>query len=124
MTALELLELLANAEAQAQLINIHFDELRAKVLTPEIQAALADIEAERAESMKSVSAGLESLREQVKTAVIAEGKTIKGSAIQAVYSAGRVSWDTKALDGYAAAHPEIAPFRKIGEPSVSLRGVK
>ena len=124
MSAQELLEQLANVEAQAQIINIHFDDLRKNILTPEIQAQLAEIEAERAETMKSVAAGIETLREQIKAAVIANGSTVKGSMFQAVYVKGRDSWDTKALDGYAAAHPEIIQFRSTGNPSVTIRSVK
>jgi len=35
----------------------------------------------------------------------------------------RVSWDSKALVGYAAAHPEIEVFRKVSivSPSVSIK---
>ena len=124
MSAQELLEQLANVEAQAQIINIHFDDLRKNILTPEIQAQLAEIEAERAETMKSVAAGIETLREQIKAAVIANGSTVKGSMFQAIYVKGRDSWDTKALDGYAAAHPEIIQFRTTGNPSVTIRSVK
>ena len=124
MSAQELLEQLANVEAQAQIINIHFDDLRKNILTEEIQAQLAEIEAERAETMKSVAAGIETLREQIKAAVIANGSTVKGSMFQAVYVKGRDSWDTKALDGYAAAHPEIIQFRTTGNPSVTIRSVK
>ena len=124
MNAAELLEQLANVEAQAALINIHFDDLRKAILTEEIQAQLAEIEAERAETMKSVAAGLETIRQQVKDAVLANGATVKGSMFQAVYVKGRDIWDVKALDGYAAAHPEILPFRTTGSPSVTIRGVK
>lgn len=53
------------------------------------------------------------------TLVIAQ--TIQGATLQAVYVRGRTSWDGKALDGFAAAHPEILAFRKTGEPSVTVR---
>jgi len=42
----------------------------------------------------------------------------------AVFSHGRVSWDTSSLDQYAKTHPEIGSFRKEGNPSVSLRAVQ
>ncbi len=111
--AFELLEQLANVEAQAALINLHFDDLRAKVLTPEIQAELAEIEAERAETMKAVAAGMETLREQVKSAVIHEGATVIGTMFQAVY-----------MKGYAKVHPEVLEFIETGTPSVSIRAAK
>ncbi len=41
----------------------------------------------------------------------------------AVWSKGRETWDTKSLDGYALAHPEIASLRKVGDPSVSIRKI-
>ena len=49
---------------------------------------------------------------------------LKGSLLHAIYAAGRASWDTKALEGYAVAHPEILQFKKVGEPSVSIREMK
>ncbi|MCG3145996.1 MAG: hypothetical protein HONDAALG_03775 [Gammaproteobacteria bacterium] len=52
------------------------------------------------------------------------GATVKGAALSAVYAKGRVSWDNKALEGYAVAHPELLAFRSEGAPSVSIRGVK
>jgi hypothetical protein len=36
---------------------------------------------------------------------------------------GRVSWDTKALDGYAVAHPEIEKLRIEGAPTVRIAKV-
>ena len=124
MNAVELLEQLAQAEAQAQLINIRYQELRDSILTPEIKAQLAEIDAEQEQAGAAIKAGIETLREQIKAAVIANGATVKGSMYQAVYVKGRDSWDTKALDGYAAAHPEIIQFRTTGNPSVTIRSVK
>ncbi|CAK0771531.1 hypothetical protein CCP3SC15_4350001 [Gammaproteobacteria bacterium] len=39
----------------------------------------------------------------------------------AVYTKGRVSWDSKKLDGMMILVPELASARKEGEPSVSIR---
>lgn len=66
---------------------------------------------------------LQWLTEAVKASVIAEGESVKGERLQAVWVKGRTSWDTKALDGYSAAHPEIERFRKVGEPNVTIRTV-
>ena len=65
----------------------------------------------------------DALEAEVKQEVIEAGQTIKGSCLQACYAKGRVSWDTKMLDGYVVAHPEVEQFRKVGEPSVSIRKV-
>jgi len=60
----------------------------------------------------------------IKQSVLEIKESVKGSLLHAVYATGRASWDTKALEGYAVAHPEVFQFKKIGEPSVSIREVK
>lgn len=94
------------------------------VLTPEIKEQLAEIDAEFDPKIAELNMTLRIMEEQIKEVVITAGQTIKGSMHQFVFSKPRVTWDTKGLDGYAAAHPEIERFRKVGSPSVSVRGVK
>lgn len=115
----------SNLEKQQQ-------ELIDSVLTPEILAKVQEIKAEFApkfEALENDAAYLEkkqeadALTEEIKSETIAAGETVKGSLLMAVYSKGRVSWDTKALDGYCVAHPEVEQFRKVGEPSVSIRKI-
>jgi Mn-containing catalase len=118
------LDQLADLQAQADVIRMRFNDLRDGVMTPEIKQALADIDAEERTTLEAVSEGINKLTADVKDAVILAGASVKGKYLQAVWAKGRVSWDTKALDGYAAGHPEIAHFRKEGEPSVSIRNVK
>lgn len=57
-------------------------------------------------------------------AVVDKGESIKGEELQAVFSKGRTTWDTKKLEGYAIAHPEIDKLKKVGKPSVAIREVK
>ena len=94
------------------------------VLTPEIRDQLAEIDAEFDPKVADLKLTLSILEAQIKEQVLIAGQTVKGSFHQFVYSKPRVSWDTKMLDGYAMAHPEILRFRKEGNPSVSVRGVK
>jgi hypothetical protein len=61
------------------------------------------------------------IEDQIRKTALAERRSIKGQFGQAVYASGRVSWDTKGLDGVAVVMPEILKFRKVGEPSVSIR---
>jgi hypothetical protein len=42
----------------------------------------------------------------------------------AVYANGRVTWDNKGLQAYAEWHPEVDKYKKVGEPSVSIREIK
>ncbi len=123
MNTQQKLDQLAELQAQAEYLALQKQALIDAVLTAEIKAKLAEIEAEFAPGAETVAANIATLTTEVKADVIAAGSTVKGAHLQAVFSKGRVSWDTKALDGYAAAHPEITPFRKEGEPSVSIRKV-
>jgi capsule polysaccharide export protein KpsE/RkpR len=120
----KMLDQLAEYEAERDAIALRKQEAIDAVLTPEIKAALAEIDAEFDPLNAPVNENIDGVTAAIKLSVIEHGATVKGQYRQAVYSGGRISWDTKALDGYAAAHPEIAPFRKVGEPSVSIRIVK
>jgi hypothetical protein len=55
--------------------------------------------------------------------VIAHGASVKAKFLHAVFTKGRVSWDTKMLDGLALAFPRLNEARKEGDPSVSLRKI-
>jgi phage host-nuclease inhibitor protein Gam len=92
-----------------------------QVLTPEIKEQLAEIEAEFNPKVDALNQRNQALIDTIKGEVLAVGQTLNGTFHQAVFTKGRVSWDTKALDGYAVAHPEVATFRKEGAPSVSIR---
>jgi hypothetical protein len=91
------------------------------ILTPEIKEKLAEIEAEFQPKIEQLSQEKSALESEIKSEVLEAGRTVKGTYHSFVWSKPRVSWDTKALDGYAAAHPEIAQFRTEGSPSVSVR---
>jgi len=92
-----------------------------QVLTPEIKEKLAEIDAEFDPKVEDISQQKSMLEAEIKQEILEAGRTIKGTFHSFVWSKPRVSWDTKALDGYALAHPEIAQFRTEGSPSVSVR---
>lgn len=90
------------------------------ILAP-LKADLAEVEIEFAFADEEIARHLALLEETVKANVLRHGASVKATCMQAIYNKGRVSWDSKALTGYSAAHPEILAFRSEGEPSVSLR---
>ena len=92
-----------------------------EVLTPEIKEKLAEIDAEIEPKFDEINRQKSMLEAEIKQEILDAGRTIKGTFHSFVWSKPRVSWDTKALDGYALAHPEIAQFRTEGSPSVSVR---
>ena len=119
----EKLDLLSDMQSQADVIRMHFDDLRKMILTPEIQQQLADIDAEMVTSIESLQTGIDQLTSEIKSDVVTGCTTVKGNYLMAVWNKGRESWDGKLLSGYAVAHPEILTARKIGEPSVTIRKV-
>lgn len=120
-TASELLVEYADYIDRRTILECSQRDLEAEVITPEQRAKLAEIALELAPAYELVDAKIAELQASIKTATLQLGETAKSERFLAVYSAGRVSWDAKALDGYAVAHPEILAFRSAGPPSVTLR---
>lgn len=114
---------LAELQSQQDVINLRFDELRNSVLTPDIRAELDEIEAERQTALDTLSGGITALTDEIKADVLAGGQSVKGAHLMAVWAKGRVSWDTKKLDGLMIALPQLAAARSEGQPSVSIRKV-
>ena len=96
-------------------------DLEAEVITQEQRQRIAEIALELAPAYEMVDAKIAELQEHIKAATLQQGETAKSERFLAVYNKPRESWDGKALDGYAVAHPEIRAFRTIGAPSVTLR---
>ena len=121
MSVQELLNEYSNNLAEIDLLNGERQTMIDKVITPEIKAQLENIDREIDPVIEKFNARAAELADLIKAEVIAAGETISGEHHQAVYSKPRVSWNSKGLEGYAVAHPEILVFRTEGSPSVSLR---
>jgi len=118
---IESLDRLAEFQAQRDVMNLDKQAAIDSVLTPEIRVRIVDIEAEFDDKAQAVVSNIAALETEIKVAVVAHGETVKGSLLMAVWNKGRASWDDKALQGYMKAHPELADFRKQGDPSISIR---
>ena len=123
MTTIEMLDQMADTQAQIDVLQIHFDHLRSEIIPPEIQMQLIELDAERTTAIESLQEGIANLEAEINANILEAGSSVKGAYLHAVWSKGRVSWDTKALDGYTVAHPEILPFRKEGNPTVNIRRI-
>ncbi len=119
----EMLNVLADCEAQKDVTRLAKQEAVAQVYTPEIKEAIADIEAEFAGKDDVVDSKINGLRADIKDSVLELGETVRGEFMSAVWNKGRISWDNKALQGYAINQPELLQFKKEGKPSISLRKV-
>lgn len=91
------------------------------ILTPEIKEKIAELDAEFQPKIDQLILERELLEAEIKAEVLVASRTIKGTYHNFTWNKPKVSWDTKALDVYAMAHPEILQFRKEGDPYVSVR---
>lgn len=119
-----LLEQLAEARHNAEILRMDKQTAIDSAIPDEVRNALRDIDLEYEGKEQHLHERIFELESQVKMAVTQHGESVKHSGLNAVFSGGRVSWDSKALDGYALNHPELFAFRKEGKPSVSIRAVK
>lgn len=108
-------------------INAGYDAMLRKILTPELQAELDAINAERASATKESFDKLEELQETIKAAVLVLGETVKVPGVaMAVWNKGKTSWNTeglgKLIDGEPEKYKFLLSYKTTGDPSVSIRG--
>jgi len=121
MTIENELDRLYELKAQFEVRRLHYGEIRNQLIPVELQKQLRDLDAEEMNALEQLQYGIDDLERTIKADVVANGATVKGSSLMAVYSKGRESWDGKLLNGYAVAHPEILAAKSVGAPSVSIR---
>lgn len=120
MDTLQLLKELENARAHLQVLQMDREKKRSEVMAP-VCDALAEIDIELCPVIDTVIDQCERLEAELKAAVIKSGESVKSEWLHAIYQKPRETWDGKSLSGYSAAHPEILAFRKIGDPTVTIR---
>ena len=118
-----MLNTLAQLQETANQISGAYMLARDALISESIRAALGELAREYDSTTAAINAEVTLLTSEVKAAVEAVGYSVKGQKLHAVYTAGRVSWDDRFLQGYAATHEEILQARKEGSPSVSIRKV-
>lgn len=102
------------------------DEIDAKV------KATYDAVAQRKLDIADEFAGKKGVAEQniadlikkIEDAVKELKTSVKGTHKMAVYTPGKTSWNTKALDDLIIqGHDELKPFRKVGDPYIQIRKI-
>ena len=114
-----LLDKLVELKAEVTIIEQDKQKLIDSVLTPEIRQAIQDIEAEFTPKMADVNTAISETESHIKADILARGETAHNDVLEAVYVSGRVSWDTKGLDAAIKVLPQLAQFKKQGEPYVT-----
>ncbi len=118
-----MLDQLADLQEQYDEIIAQKQVLIDSVITPEIKTKIAEIEAEFAGKAEVTTAKTADLRGWIIQAVLQRKASVRGTKLQAVYSQGRVSWDTAGLDQAIRFIPAIADFKKKGKPYITIREV-
>jgi hypothetical protein len=123
-TATEVLDELAEAEDRLVAMRLTLEAELDSILTAEQRARIAAVRAAWDPRIAEANDAAAALREAAIEIVKARAESVKGRRLHAVYAAGRVSWDDRALLGYAKTRPEILDLRKTGAPTVSIRTIK
>lgn len=82
-----------------------------------------EIRARMAETITPLQEQLDALKAEIGAAALLAGETLKTAYGRVEYVRGgeRATWDAKALEGYAAAHPEILRFKTVKITEASAR---
>ena len=120
----KLLDELKTAEVAAEELAKKKKQAIDEIMPAEIKRFLEDIDKDFLSDEEASRIHVAGLQDRIKAEVLNYGATVTGQFKQAVFVKGRVSWESKGLDGFAVAHPEINQFRKQGDPSISIREVK
>jgi len=91
------------------------------ILGPEILQKITLVEETFDQKIQQISERNTAIYDTVKGETLSMGKTISGNNHMMCFVPGKISWDTKRLEGYSAAHPEILSFRIEGAPYVQMR---
>ncbi len=113
------LDQLGEFQAQKDIATIAKQDLINDLYPAELKKQIADIEFEFKGQTEAVDANIAALKLELVEAVKGNGKTVKSTTYQAVWSKGRFSYSEKEEEGYVSA----TVYRKTGEPSVSFRTV-
>ncbi len=123
MNTTEKLDRLAELDAHRDMVLVDKEALKQSIIPAEVKQQLRDIDSEYDPKLEAISQERAQLEAEVRNDVMVSGEGVIGEVYRASYVEGRTSWDTKALDGYAVAHPEIVQFKKLGAPTVRIAKV-
>lgn len=119
----ELLQKLSELYAERDKTSAATQALIDKAIEP-VAAILAEIREEAAPREAAINAAIAALEDRVKAEAIDLHQSISTDKILVKFTAGRVTWDNAALEGYAATNPEINQFKKQGKAYASIERKK
>lgn len=124
MNTIEKLDAIAEYESQLDVLYAAKQQLVYEATPQHVRDRLAEIEVEFSGKTEAVTENVAKLKEEVQAEILAAGETVKGKFYMAVWNKGRVSWDSKKLDGMSSIIPALNDAKKEGEPTVAFRRVQ
>lgn len=110
------------ADALANAKKAH-EELPDKYIPPErIQEYLGEAEL-LLENIQELETDMETLKNEIKKAVLESGATYQRNGIKAVFVKGKELWNHKGLNNAMKANPWLAHFRSEGKPFIQIKGL-
>lgn len=120
----ELLEKRYNMLLQIQEIEAGYKSMIDKILTPELRAEIAEIEAEQETATKNYKEQLSKVEETIKDEIVSLQQSVKAPGFgHAVFMSGRKSWDTKALEKRMKEeqYKWLENYLTVGDSSCTIR---
>jgi hypothetical protein len=117
---LEKLGQLAQAKAELDGLRQSVEAQRTEILKA-VEADLAEIEARYGGQLEEMTRLVSAIEAEVKAEVLQAKRSVHAEGVQVIYYRPRVTWDSPGLARFAETNPEVEQFRKVGQPSVSLR---
>lgn len=122
MTIQEKLDRLYVLRADFMDLQIEKEKSQSALIPAEIRERLNQLEEEYAFKFQQNVTAREQLEAEIRRDVALRQENAKGaSGMSAVYSPGRITWDTRGLEGYAKVHKEVLEFRKQGDGFVTIK---
>lgn len=124
MNVEQMLDRLYVLRADAIDLQLEKERSQSAIIPQEIKDKLNILEEEYALKFVENQRERDQLEMTIREAVAVRQENYKGaSGMSALFMPGRVSWDTRGLEGYAKANKAVLAFRKVGEPFVTIKGV-
>jgi len=120
----EKLKLLDQKEKQLDEIVQGYEDMKKRILTPELLTEVDAIESECKTATVDISSEIDDLRDEIKNSVIDLGETVKVAGVkQAVWNKPRSSWDTNSLEKRMKEeeYKWLENYLTKGEPSCTIR---
>jgi hypothetical protein len=96
-----------------------------------LKPRLDELERQKVESLAVFGPGIKKLEDEIEADALAAGGasadgkfSASGRELMVIYYGGKTSVDSKGLEGYAVAHPEVLVFIHKGKPYTSIQNTR